>query len=456
MKKRGFTLIELLGVVIILGVLALILFPILINQIRKTKEGISDTTKALIIDSAKDYYEDNINNYDKIEGMTYCIDISTLTENNYLNKKLKDENLNDIDDSKKVKLIYHNNKINYDITNTCNNNSLSRNNIEVPIVTEDRGLYKSATDIDRFIYRGRDPINNWIELNEGTEETPDYVKYRIISFENDGTIKVIRNESIGQYAWDEAGSRLSDGTNNTYCTSSDGCNVWGNGTNTLFNGVSLSDNFHYSYYNNNTTITLTNGESGKVEDESTLNSYLNGQTTSSWQPAVILDDYIFEHLFNVGGIHYIENYIGGDKGITKEKAEESLYTWNGKIGLMNITEYVEASLNPTCTSVYSNYYYNTNYYYDKNNDGEKEQTISSYDDWPCSNRNYNWMAKEITEWLLSPRPHNSYSVRTVSSSGHFGHYSARSSLDVRPTFYLKPDITLSGEGSETSPYRITN
>lgn len=119
MKKNGFTLIELLGVVIILAVLALVTFPKLLNQIKKTKQGIKDSTRVLIIDAAKDYYEDNINNYDKIQGLSYCIDITTLTDNNYLDEKLKDENLNDIDTTKKVKLTYHNNKFDYDITDSC-------------------------------------------------------------------------------------------------------------------------------------------------------------------------------------------------------------------------------------------------------------------------------------------------------------------------------------------------
>ena len=117
--KKGFTLIELLGVIVILGILVLVAFPPLLNQIKKSKNEINDATKALVIDAAKDYVEDNINNYDKTNGNTYCINISTLTENNYLNENLKNENLDDIDTSKKVKLMYKNNKFEYEITNEC-------------------------------------------------------------------------------------------------------------------------------------------------------------------------------------------------------------------------------------------------------------------------------------------------------------------------------------------------
>lgn len=119
MKNKGFTLIELLGVIMILAILALITFPPIIEEIKKSKSEIKGTTKVLIIDAAKDYYEDNINNYELIEGVTYCININTLSEQGYLNKKIKDENLNDINTSKNVKLVYHNAKFDYDVVDSC-------------------------------------------------------------------------------------------------------------------------------------------------------------------------------------------------------------------------------------------------------------------------------------------------------------------------------------------------
>ena len=119
MKNKAFTLTELLGVIVILGILALVTFPNIASHIGKAKKELKEGTKILIIDAAKDYYEDNKNDYDQLEGMTYCIDIDTLTNNNYLNKKIKDENLNDIDTSKKVKMLYQNEKFNYEVVDSC-------------------------------------------------------------------------------------------------------------------------------------------------------------------------------------------------------------------------------------------------------------------------------------------------------------------------------------------------
>ena len=454
MKKNAFTLLELLGVVIILGVLTLITFPIILNQIKDAKQGIKDSTKTLIIDAAKDYYEDNTNNYEKTEGITYCIDIKTLTDENYLSRNLKNENLNNIDTSKKVKLIFHNNKFDYDIKDTCQNNSLTRNNIEVPIVQENSGLYKSTTDTDRFIYRGGDPINNWIELNEGTEETPNYVKYRIISFENDGTIKVIRNDSLDYMLYDnpsqyEVANRNST-SDTSYCTSDNGCNIWGNQNNTYYNGKLLSElnmNFYRFYIplNSDTSELKKYPDSGKITEDSTLNKYLN----NTWISTKRIKEYIINHNFYAGGLYYYETTIIPKTSFEQELKEEQVYVWNGKIGLINVSEYVQASTNQTCTNAFSTYYYNPSYYYDG------AQHLTEINEWPCSNTNYTWIFNNTSFYTMNIGFTNTTPIWRVASTGFLSANGVKSDfIKPRPAFYLKPSISLTGEGSEANPYRI--
>lgn len=452
MKKNAFTLLELLGVVIILGVLSLITFPIILNQIKNAKQGIKDSTKTLIIDAAKDYYEDNTNNYEKIEGMTYCIDIKTLTDENYLNKNLKNENLNNIDTNKKVKLIFHNNKFDYDIKDTCQNNSLTRNNIEVPIVTENSGLYKSQTDTDRFIYRGGDPINNWIELNEGTEQTPDYVKYRIISFENDGTIKALRNDSLDYRVYDDPSKYETENRNSTsdrsFCTSTNGCNIWGSQNNTYYNGklISQSNIDFYRYrLNDEFTDYILASDNGKVTEDSTLNKYLN----NTWVSTKEMKKYITNHNFYVGGIYVNGSNIKFKKSLQLDKKEEQAYIWNGKIGLVNLTEYVEASTNSTCTNVFSTFYYNPDYYYDGS------QHLTETNEWPCSNTGYTWIYNNSSFYTMDRGLAYKTEIWRVAATGFFNTNGVKTDyIKPRPAFYLKPSISLTGEGSETNPYRI--
>ena len=289
------------------------------------------------------------------------------------------------------------------------------------IVTSGDGLYKSTTDSGRLIYRGANP-NNYINIREdGTNNT----LYRIVSYEQDGTIKVVRNESIGDKAWDAKNARYSDGTNNTYCTSTYGCNVWGNQTNTLYNGSPLGDNFHYVYYTSANATTLTNGYSGKVGTESTLNKYLND---GSWTGLSNLESYIDNHSWDVGGVYYTSS----DKGIVKEKEEERQLKWTGKIALLNITEFVEASTNLDCTSV-------------------KSSQNSGY---PC--KESNWAFQGIYEWSISPYSNYRSSVWLVSGSGYFNVNDANYTFGVRPAFYLKSGINLTGEGTSENPYSISN
>ncbi len=84
MNKKGFTLVELIGVVVILGLIALVAFPALLNQIDSSKKQVSDSQKALIISAAKNYVDENKNDYaDKTE---FEISADNLIKKGYLSE----------------------------------------------------------------------------------------------------------------------------------------------------------------------------------------------------------------------------------------------------------------------------------------------------------------------------------------------------------------------------------
>ena len=58
----------------------------------------------------------------------------------------------------------------------------------------DDGLYQYFDDKDRYVFKGTNP-NNYITFNE------EKAGWRIISKESDGTVKIIRNTSIGNMQW---------------------------------------------------------------------------------------------------------------------------------------------------------------------------------------------------------------------------------------------------------------
>ncbi len=87
------------------------------------------------------------------------------------------------------------------------------------IVTSGDGLYKDEYEDGKYTYKGANP-NNYITFNNET------AGWRIISINSDGTIKIMRDASIGNIAWDTSNSNnwnrpasLNTYLNNTYYNS---------------------------------------------------------------------------------------------------------------------------------------------------------------------------------------------------------------------------------------------
>ncbi len=278
-------------------------------------------------------------------------------------------------------------------------------------VTSGDGLYKDTTETGRCVYKGANP-NNYITLGSDT--------YRIISVESDGTLKVIRNGSIGNKVFDTANARYSTASTD-YCNSIYGCSVWGSKTTMLD-----------SSGNNVTTMPRVIGgtEYNLPNTEATLNTYLNNDWYNSLSSTV--QSKIVTHLFNVGVTKYNETNLSNT--ITQEQA----YKWKGKVGLMTASDYVKASTNSACTSVYA--YYNTSSCYN-------------------NSATHNWIfagpAGKTYSWTSSPYSGSyAYGVFNVYSGGLIAGDLAFFSYGVAPVLYLSSDITLSGKGTSSNPYII--
>ena len=433
-NKKGFTLIELLAIIVILAVIAVITVPIILNIIDNSKKGAITDSAYGYKDALQKYNMTMIARNSESQGLKGSYTVSELKN---LELEVSGREPNDgvvLLDEEGISGC-----LNFDgyVTFLYNNQVINTSKGNCPkekIVTSGDGLYKSVTEPGRLIYRGANPNNKIFLKEDGTNNT----LYRIVSYEVDGTIKVVRNDNLFDKEWDE--STRYNSNNEYYCTVNKGCNVWGNQSNTLYNGSSLGDNFHYSYYTNTMDTTLTNGDSGKVGKEASLNKYLND---GSWNVLSNLDKYIENHKFNVGGIYYYNGQLDGNKGFVKEKQEESLYTWTGKIGLLNITEYIESSLNPSCKDLWSNYYYNPD-----------NESLRASNEWPCKFENYNYKS-EYHQWSLSPASYYKEAVWQMHIIGAFDHSSAYTAIiGVRPAFYLKSSISLSGTGVSGDEYQI--
>lgn len=80
MKKNGFTLAELLGVIVILAAVALIAFPPIINQIKKSRNDVDTALNSLILTAAEQYLDE----HNMVKSGSYCIQLNVLVNDGKL------------------------------------------------------------------------------------------------------------------------------------------------------------------------------------------------------------------------------------------------------------------------------------------------------------------------------------------------------------------------------------
>ncbi len=237
----------------------------------------------------------------------------------------------------------------------------------VNLVTTGDGLYKDTYEEGRYFYKGANP-NNYITFNN--EE------WRIISVENDGTLKIIRYKSIGDMVWDSSNS-----------------NNW-----------------------------------ARPAD---LNTYLNGEYLNSMSNS----ENIVAHNFSIGGVTF------GNNNLAEQINGENETIWNGKVGLITVSEYLRANTNTaqcetfSLNNIYGTTCLTTNWLFS----GGDVHTISLNND---SNNQI------FSIWLMDFRP--------TGLIGDLSYIDADFSGTVYPVLYLSSDITLSGEGTKTNPFQIEN
>lgn len=267
--------------------------------------------------------------------------------------------------------------------------------LSVKTVTEGDGLYDNGDGT--YTYKGANP-NNHIEFNNET--------WRIMRIDSQG-IKIIKDESIGNMAFDEANARATE--NNSYCTSpSSGCNAWAATSNLV-----------------GSPATFVNGSaSGTVTKDASLNTYLNGTYYTNTLGA---NSNIIRGTFNVGPSVYNNDDLAAAK-----TAEES-YKWQGYVALATPVDYIEAHSDQancsTETLIHSNFSCTTtNYLY------------TNFNGW----------------WLLSPYSGISVDVRAFYNRelGMGIPYTSDtySPTGVRPVLYLNKNIELSGSGTSDNMY----
>ena len=151
-------------------------------------------------------------------------------------------------------------------------------------IVEDAGLEKDQYEC-RYFFTGANP-NNYITFNNET--------WRIISVECDGTIKIMRNESIGDRAWDTSGGF--------------------NGSNNWARPADLN-----TYLNE---------------------TYLTSNLNSTSKSQIVSKDW------SIGGIRVNNN------DLATQINNENNNKWNGKVALATVSEYIRSNSNQSSCGTY--------------------------------------------------------------------------------------------------------
>ena len=426
-NKKGFTLIELLAVIVILAVILVIAVPQIMNVIENTKkESIASSVKMVAASAETEYAKkEALGENAKIE----CIDIAKLNSEDYASCNIEFNN-----GKATVTIVGKGNFLGYTCTGTKNNVSCIKEEDTVTNAVEyitnlyntdasSNGLEKDNTTGENIRYVGASP-KNYVTFNNEL--------WRIIGIFNvsNGTtteprIKLIRDESIGEYSWDSSASDVNNGN---------GVNEW-----------SEADvkNLLNTYYLNQTSGNCYNGANNAF-------TTCDFSSTSSIKGLDSAANSLIENtVWNTGAITHVTTGISVDEAYTSERGTITGKTctsgdecndsvtrttaWTGKVGLMYPSDYGYASTNTSCRS---------NIYDTTNN--------------PCQNNN--WLHKNVTYYRTITPSSSASAARSwlVVNAGRVGHADNYSATNIFPVVYLKSSVNvIGGDGTQASPYQLS-
>ncbi len=274
-----------------------------------------------------------------------------------------------------------------------------------------------------YRYIGNVP-NNYIDFNNET--------WRIIGV-LDGKIKIIRNDSIGDMAWDSKDAGVGS---STYY----GSNDWRdsqlmymlNPNATLLSGYSRVDNV---IRDNNGYIVYQEGKMPAMVS-TTSRKYPTDAGDTPWM------------LDATASVQAVDStyYIGSDSNHATLSAED-LYqserhggTWIGKVALMYASDYAYTLAYGVNDDLYAGLYYpNLNFLHDDS-----------------------WLASSLSERTLTKiydTPSNIHSIVNGTifiPDAYRDLLFAWESFEIRPVVYLDPSIKLTGTGSSSDHYKIVS
>ncbi len=272
-------------------------------------------------------------------------------------------------------------------------------------------------------YYGASP-NNYIYFNcsnYSNQSSSTCETWRIIGV-FDGKIKLIRNESIGEYSWDN--KNVSTGPENDY-----GKNDWTDARlMKLLNPGYESKTTGGSLYYNAKSGNCYSGQSNATKACNFTSTGIKNATTRNL---------ISDTIYYLGGHNSFSVY---PNQIYEKERGTTVYSgrpteWTGKIALAYPSDYGYAADLGKCS-----------------------QNLNNYNNSTCTSNN--WMKAIVAPnygWLLTPRSGIASNVWYVYSSGgvYYNSY-VYNAYGVAPVLFLNSDANVkSGTGTSSDPYQIS-
>ena len=167
--KKGFTLVELIGVIIVLGLIALIALPPILNAIREKESEISEASEEIIYNATSLYVSDNSNSFPKTNGNTFCVTLDTLTQGDYLPDVVYDAVSGDeVLLTNMVEVKYEQDRFSYNLNNECVEKIIKTELIEILLEQYNpdntTGLVQDETNSNIYYYKGtnEEVSNNYL------------------------------------------------------------------------------------------------------------------------------------------------------------------------------------------------------------------------------------------------------------------------------------------------------
>ena len=252
-----------------------------------------------------------------------------------------------------------------------------------------------------YRYEGKNP-NNYIYFNNELWRIIGVFDSSSHGVSNTNLVKIIRNDSIGGYAWNKSNtndwpnSSLYHLLNDYYYTATDGTSS----TYCYQHGTTITGNCDYKERG------LQTDYRNMVQTNTTW--YLGG-TSSNSNP--------------------VSTFYNDERDSSKIYSGRGAST-TGNVGLMYVSDYGYSVLSSSC---------------------DRTLNLDSYYSEACAGNA--WLRKEIYGWTITPNFDNSNKVWYVGSTG--SGISANDGLITLPVLYLKSNVKcIDGVGTMSAPYII--